>query len=278
MFGSKSISIKNVSFILLFVGAIGWLSACSTKTLPPELVVTPITVPTSAPEAQVPVQPAVEEPAAAEAESGYPAVTENGEGYPAAVSEETAQEAVDLNAPTPTHAVPTPVLEEVPAGQALAIAYAQDLDMTWQLANAEAVDFGSDPVKISFDEFLVDYDPWANEPPELSPLLKALDGKMVELEGYMAPPLKLGLDWFQLTAVPVGSCAFCSGASDWTPDIALVYVEGADEGAEMLFTWAPLRVVGELHIGENVDIETGMVSLVRIYTDADGLEEITFSQ
>ena len=46
----------------------------------------------------------------------------------------------------------------------------------------------------------------------------------------------------------------------------------------MLFTWAPLTVVGELHIGENVDVETGMVSLVRIYTDPDGMEEITFSQ
>ncbi len=218
-----------------------WLSACSTTTLPPDVVVTPIVIPTAAP----------------------------------VVVDDLPE--IDIEA-IPTHVVPTPVYDEIPAGEALAIAYAQDIEMTWQLADPDAVDFGEEPVKIVFDDFLVNYDPYSTEAPELSPKIKALDGKMVQLEGYMAPPLKLGLDWFQLTALPVGSCAFCSGASDWTPDIALVYVEGADDGAEMLFTWAPLKVVGELHIGENVDIETGMVSLVRIYTDTDGMEELTFSQ
>ena len=228
-----------------------FLLAC-TSNLPPDPSpqVTPIFIPTAAPAADLYQAP----------------VTINESGYPITA---------DGAAATPAHIVPTPVLAEVPAGQALAIAYAQDLDITFELA--QPVDF-DEPVKITFDQFLVDYDPWSSEPPELSPLLMALDGRMVELEGYMAPPLKLGLDWFQLTAVPVGACAFCSGASQWTPDIALVYVDGADDGAEMLFTWSPLKVVGELHIGENVDIETGMVSLVRIYTNTDGMEEITFTQ
>ena len=59
-----------------------------------------------------------------------------------------------------------PVLEDVPAGQALAISYAQD-DKTWELADPEGVT-GDEPVLITFDQFLVNYDPWANE--ELSPL------------------------------------------------------------------------------------------------------------
>ena len=247
---SISISLKTLFLGTGLTALLVWLSACASSNLPPEVAVTPIVIPTTAAVAQV------EQPVTA----GY-----DGEEALAAI-------------PTPTHAVPTPVLEDIPSGQALAIAYAEDIDMTWELADPDAVDFGEEPVKIVFNDFLLNYDPLSTEAPELSPMLKALDGKMVELEGYMAPPLKLGLDWFQLTALPVGSCAFCSGASQWTPDIALVYVEGADDGAEMLFTWAPLRVVGELHIGENVDIETGMVSLVRIYTDADGMEELTFSQ
>lgn len=245
---------KRLPIWISLTSAIFLLACTSILPRDPSPQVTPITIPTSAPTAD-PSQQEIE-PVAITAEPDNSTESEGG-------------------AATPAHIVPTPVLEEVPAGQALAIAYAQDLDITFELAQPAEFD---EPVKITFDDFLVDYDPWANEPPELSPLLKALDGRMVELEGYMAPPLKLGLDWFQLTAVPVGSCAFCSGASDWTPDIALVYVEGADDGAEMLFTWAPLKVVGELHIGENVDIETGMVSLVRIYTDVDGMEEITFTQ
>ena len=248
------------------------------KHAPPIAAVTPIAPPTL-PAEIVELAEQVEQPMEAEAETRAEAVEVEGvdESYPAPVAEVAADgypaedetyvadiqqvdEQVDPEdldpevIPTAQHTVPTPVIEELPPGQALTIAYAQDLDMTYELA--VPVDLGAEPIPLKFDEFFEDYDPWSTEPPVLSPRLKALDGKRVLMEGYMAPPLKLGLDWFMLTAVPVGSCPFCSGASQWTPDIALIYVEG-QEGLEDLYTYYPLKVEGELHIGEVVDTETG---------------------
>ncbi|MEM8857320.1 MAG: hypothetical protein AAGD96_03315 [Chloroflexota bacterium] len=283
---------RKICIAILLVLILAVAVACSPQSAPPIVVVTPISVPTL-PAEIVELVEQVEEPAPVEvSDSGYPApvaadgypapsVAADAEGYPTTEEEYVAEiqqldvENVDPDVlPTPPHTVPTPVLEELPAGQALTIAYAQDLGMTYELA--VPVDFGTEPITLRFDEFFVDYDPWSTEAPEISPRLKALDGKRVLMEGYMAPPLKLGLDWFMLTAVPVGACPFCSGASQWTPDIVLIYVEG-QEGLEDLYTYYPLKVEGELHIGEVVDTETGMVSLVRIYTDKDNLEEIDFS-
>ena len=93
------------------------------------------------------------------------------------------------------------------------------------------------------------------------------------MEGYMAPPLQLGLDWFMMTRAPMGFCPFHSSAATWTPDILLVYVEGP----ELPFSWDPLRIEGELHVGGAVDPVTGMASLVRLYTAERDIEVITFS-
>ena len=68
MFDSKSISLKGAGACLLFVAGIAFLSACSTTTLPPELAVTPITIPTSAPRAS----DVIPEPVAIDPETGYP--------------------------------------------------------------------------------------------------------------------------------------------------------------------------------------------------------------
>lgn len=281
--------------LLIIILAIG--AACSPQNSPPIVAVTPIAPPTL-PAEIVEFVEQVEQPIESVVDdSGYPAPEVVGadgypnpapvaadvvsDGYPAQEESYVADiQQVDIEnmdpapIPTPPHTVPTPVIEELPAGQALTIAYAQDLDITYELA--VPIDFGDEPVVLNFDEFFDDYDPWSTEPPVMSARLKSLDGQRVVMEGYMAPPLKLGLDWFMLTAVPVGSCPFCSGASQWTPDIVLIYVEG-QEGLEDLYTYYPLKVEGELHIGEVVDTETGMVSLVRIYTNEDNLEEITFS-
>ncbi|MEM9774413.1 MAG: hypothetical protein AAF902_07525 [Chloroflexota bacterium] len=293
--------------LLIIILAIG--AACSPQNAPPIVAVTPIappTLPAEIVEFVEQVEQPVEQSVVAEGDglpstigiSGYPPPAVADDGYPAPIpvaadvasdgypaQEETYVadiQQVDIEnmdpapIPTPPHTVPTPVIEELPAGQALTIAYAQDLGMTYELA--VPVDFGDDPIVLNYDEFFDDYDPWSTEPPVMSARLKSLDGQRVVMEGYMAPPLKLGLDWFMLTAVPVGACPFCSGASQWTPDIVLIYVEGqGEEGLEDLYTYYPLKVEGELHIGEVVDTETGMVSLVRIYTNKDNLEEITFS-
>lgn len=89
----------------------------------------------------------------------------------------------------------------------------------------------------------------------------------------MAPPLQLGLDWFMMTRQPLGFCPFHSSTATWTPDILLVYVKGS----EFPFSWEPLRIEGELHVGGTVDPVTGMASLVRLYADEGDIETLSFS-
>ncbi len=161
-----------------------------------------------------------------------------------------------------------PVMEQIPRGQALQQAKKEDIAREIQAPNP--ITFDTEPVPLRFDEFFVDFDPFSIEPPTLSDKLLSLDGKQVVIEGYMAPPLKLGLDWFMLTGFPMGFCPFHSSAATITPDIALIYVEGP----ELQYFYEPLRIEGELHLGESVDWQTGMVSLVRIYTSESSVEAI----
>lgn len=157
-------------------------------------------------------------------------------------------------------ATPTPWLIDLAAGDAYEQVRAADVAL--QVTPVRPVTLpDSEPVTLSFDEFYVNFKPWAYELPEFSDKLLALDGRTVVIEGYMAPPLKLDLDWFQLTRVPIMGCIYCSGVGSWVPDIVQVY----NETGALPFTLQPLRVVGELHVGESVDPETGMVSLIRIY-------------
>lgn len=97
----------------------------------------------------------------------------------------------------------------------------------------------------------------------LSDYLKALDGKQVTMEGYMAPPLKPSLDFFVLTEVPLAICPFCASSADWPDNIIAVYLDGMTTQP----TSAPLRITGRLEIGSKVDASTGFVSMVRLYAD-----------
>lgn len=97
----------------------------------------------------------------------------------------------------------------------------------------------------------------------LSDYLKALDGQQVTMEGYMAPPLKIALDFFVLTEVPMSLCPFCSSNADWPDNIVLVYMNGQTVES----TSSPIRVTGRLEVGSKVDDQTGFVSQVRIYAD-----------
>lgn len=99
---------------------------------------------------------------------------------------------------------------------------------------------------------------------EFSPTLNALSGKTVEMQGFMAPPLKPKLDFFVLTREPMATCPFCSSAADWPPDIVLVIMP---RGQELSPSTRGLRVTGRLDIGVKRDADTGFVSLVRIYAE-----------
>jgi hypothetical protein len=93
---------------------------------------------------------------------------------------------------------------------------------------------------------------------------KALDGKTIEMDGFMAPPLSPEITFFVLTKYMMEQCPFCSAVAEWPDDIVLVYMP---EGETLEVTNNPLRITGKLELGEKEDEQTGFVSLVRIYAD-----------
>jgi hypothetical protein len=154
----------------------------------------------------------------------------------------------------------TPLSVNLPEGSAAEIAAATDAAI--QLTPRSRITFDENPVRITFDEFYDGYN--LRTGLILSDKLLSLDGQEVLMEGYMAPPLKPELDYFVLTRIRLAFCPFCSTASDWPDDIALVYLPGQTTTA----TEYPVRITGRMEVGASVDQETGMVSLVRIYADA----------
>ena len=144
-------------------------------------------------------------------------------------------------------------------GEARAIAMATDTLTTYTVN--ESVSFSEEPIPLTFDEF---YSGFSIQTGLLySDKLKALDGKKVVMEGYVAPPLKPRLDFIVLTRVQLAFCPFCSTSTDWPDDIALVYLKIP----HVISSAYPVRIVGQLEVGSSVDAETGMVSLVRIYAE-----------
>jgi hypothetical protein len=120
---------------------------------------------------------------------------------------------------------------------------------------------GDGPVDLSFDEFYSGVS--IREGLIVSDTLKALDGRRVRMQGYMAPPLKPELDFFVLTRIRLAFCPFCSSATDWPDDIAVIYLRDGTIRA----TERPIAVEGRLELGSKMDEETGMVSLVRVFAD-----------
>jgi hypothetical protein len=100
---------------------------------------------------------------------------------------------------------------------------------------------------------------------EMSEKLVALNGKPVDISGFMAPPLKAEAGFFVLTREPVSLCPFCNSDADWPSDIIVVYLR---DGVRYTQTNRAIVVSGTLEIGSKLDAKTGFVSLVRLI-DAD---------
>jgi len=96
---------------------------------------------------------------------------------------------------------------------------------------------------------------------EMSDKLTALNGRPVEILGFMAPPLKPEAAFFVLTHEPVSLCPFCNSDADWPSDIIVVYLR---DGVRYTQTNRAIAVVGTLDIGSKLDTKTGFVSLVRL--------------
>jgi hypothetical protein len=90
---------------------------------------------------------------------------------------------------------------------------------------------------------------------------RKLAGTVVEMRGYMAPPLKPEIDFFVLTSLPTAICPFCDAAASWPDDIVLVQLS---RPVRALAYDRLLNVSGILEIGIETDAATGFVSLVRL--------------
>jgi hypothetical protein len=117
------------------------------------------------------------------------------------------------------------------------------------------------PIPLKFSEL---YSKISAQGVELSPKLQASNGKRVEMIGYMAPPLKVNIDFFVLGSKPMAECPFCTSAADWPSDIVLVLFR---DGRTVRFASGAVRVRGRLELGVKEDPDTGFVSLIRIYAD-----------
>lgn len=176
------------------------------------------------------------------------------------------------NVPVAPHSIPTPLPASENAVRGEMLEQMLQIDRTWEVTTSNQLEFEEDVVLLYLDEFFNnDFDPFTGTPPTLTDKMLSLDGRQVELRGYMAPPLKLGLDWFLFGELPMGVCPFHANVGSITSGSALVYVEGP----EYPFSSDPLSIIGEFHIGELTDPETGMVSLARLYTQKENINVLT---
>lgn len=96
---------------------------------------------------------------------------------------------------------------------------------------------------------------------ELTPVAAALSGRMVEMTGYMAPPLKPEIDFFVLTRRPMSVCPFCETEAEWPIDIVLAF---SNRPVEVVRYTDLIRVTGRFETGFDTDPETGFLSYLRL--------------
>ncbi|WP_210527936.1 hypothetical protein [Rubellimicrobium arenae] len=94
-----------------------------------------------------------------------------------------------------------------------------------------------------------------------SDLALANEGRRIEVDGYMAPPLRAESTFFVLTKMPMAVCPFCEPGQTWPDDILAVY---ARRVVEVVPFNVPLRASGVLELGDHVDPELGFYSKVRL--------------
>ncbi|MEY9831635.1 hypothetical protein ABIA25_003450 [Sinorhizobium fredii] len=114
------------------------------------------------------------------------------------------------------------------------------------------------PTQLSFDEL---YGKISVLGLEFSDKVKSLDGRDVEMSGFMAPPLKAEAKFFVLTEIPMSICPFCSTDADWPDNIAVVYL---DEAQTFVQAGVRIDVTGKLEVGSWTDPETGFLSRLRL--------------
>lgn len=100
-----------------------------------------------------------------------------------------------------------------------------------------------------------------NKDKSFSDLALSLEGERIDVDGFMAPPLKAESVFFVLTKMPMAVCPFCEPGQTWPDDILAVY---ARRPVDVIPFNVPIRVTGRLELGDYVDPELGFYSRVRL--------------
>ncbi|MCA0940147.1 hypothetical protein LCM08_12275 [Salipiger pacificus] len=95
----------------------------------------------------------------------------------------------------------------------------------------------------------------------LSELAEQRAGQRLDIEGFMAPPLKAESRFFVLTKMPMATCPFCETEAEWPNDIIAVYTKRVVEVRPF-----NVKIVtsGVLELGAYTDPATGFVSMMRL--------------
>ncbi|SDB55852.1 hypothetical protein [Bauldia litoralis] len=100
-----------------------------------------------------------------------------------------------------------------------------------------------------------------NKDLSFSDLATTMEGELITVSGFMAPPLKAESRFFVLTTRPMAVCPFCESEAEWPNDILAVYTKRL---LKVVPFNVPLLARGKLELGAVKDEETGFVSRVRI--------------
>lgn len=94
---------------------------------------------------------------------------------------------------------------------------------------------------------------------QFSPTARELNNKLIQMRGYVAPPLKPDIHFFVLTRLPMFECPFCSDEAQWPDNIVLVFSKKPIPSDVTL-----INIRGRLELGTKTDKKTGFVSRVRV--------------
>jgi hypothetical protein len=100
-----------------------------------------------------------------------------------------------------------------------------------------------------------------NKDMSFSDLALAMEGQRIDVDGFMAPPLKAESTFFVLTKMPMAVCPFCEPGQTWPDDILAVY---ARRPVDVIPFNVPMRASGLLELGDHTDPELGFYSRVRL--------------
>jgi hypothetical protein len=96
---------------------------------------------------------------------------------------------------------------------------------------------------------------------EFSEKAVSLADQTVQIQGFMAPPLKPDADFFVLTKLPMAVCPFCDSEMNWPNDIVLVRLRDRQDWVDFN---RPIVATGTLSLGTEIDEDTGFVSRIRL--------------